>query len=76
MIFQIPLEQIEREMKVKETLLDWMTKIDVKDYLAQYYIGHYNPRGNHFCAFAIKGQLVQMLDPKPAPYLQDAAVLP
>ena len=31
-IFQIPLDQLEREMKVKETLLDWMTKIDVKDY--------------------------------------------
>jgi len=51
-------------------------KIDVKDYLAQYYIGHYNPRGNHFCAFAIKDPLVQMLDPKPVPYREDPAVLP
>jgi len=51
-------------------------KIDVKDYLAQYYIGHYNPRGNHFCAFAIKDPLVRMLDPKPVPYREDPAVLP
>ncbi len=43
-------------------------EIDVKEYLAQYYIGHYNPRGNHFCAFAIKDRLVEMLDPKPIPY--------
>jgi hypothetical protein len=50
--------------------------IDVKDYLAQYYIGHYNPRGNHFCAFAIKDKLVQMLEPKPIPYREDPSVLP
>ena len=29
---QIPLEQIKREIEVKETILDWMMKIDVKDY--------------------------------------------
>ena len=51
-------------------------KIEVKDYLAQYYIGHYNPRGNHFCAFALKDRLVQMLDPKPVPYRTDPAALP
>ncbi len=51
-------------------------KINVKDYLAQYYIGHYNPIGSHFCAFAIKDPLVQMLDPKPVPYREDPAVLP
>ena len=50
-------------------------KIDVKEYLAQYFIGHYNPRGNHFCAFAIKDQLMQMLDPKPVPYREDRSVL-
>jgi hypothetical protein len=37
--------------------------------LARYFIGHYNPLGNHFCAFAIKNALVQMLDPKPRAYL-------
>lgn len=51
-------------------------KIDVKEYLAQYYIGHYNPRGNHFCAFALKNRLVEMLDPKPVPYRKDPAILP
>ncbi len=43
-------------------------KIDVEDYLSQYYIGHYNPRGNFFTAFAIKNKVVEMLDPKPTPY--------
>ena len=50
-------------------------KIDVKEYLAQYFIGHYNPRGNHFCAFAIKDRLVQLLEPKPFPYRANPAVL-
>ena len=36
--------------------------------LARYFIGHYNPLGNHFCAFAMKDRLVEMLDPKPAAY--------
>ncbi|MBN1588029.1 MAG: SGNH/GDSL hydrolase family protein [Pirellulales bacterium] len=50
-------------------------KIDVKEYLRQYFVGHYNPRGNHFCAFAIKDRLVAMMDPKPIPYRKDSAVL-
>jgi hypothetical protein len=33
-------------------------------------VGHYNPLGNHFCAFAIKGPLVRLLDPKPPAYLR------
>lgn len=41
---------------------------ELKDYLAQHFIGHYNPRGNFFCAQAIKTRLVEMLDPKPLPY--------
>lgn len=36
--------------------------------LARYFIGHYNPLGNLFCAFAMKDALVKMLDPKPAAY--------
>ena len=48
----------------------------MKEYLAQYFIGHYNPRGNHFCAFALKDRLVQLLDPKPVPYREVSAVLP
>jgi hypothetical protein len=43
-------------------------KTNVKDYLKRYYVGHYNPQGNGFCAFAILNKLVAMLDPKPAPY--------
>lgn len=43
-------------------------KIDLEEYLGQYYIGHYNPRGNFFTAFAIKNKVVEMLDPKPTPY--------
>ena len=34
----------------------------------RYYIGHYNPQGNVFCAFAMRNKLVSMLDPKPAAY--------
>lgn len=41
---------------------------DVREYLTRYYIGHYNPRGNFFTAFAIKNDLVKMLDPKPPAY--------
>jgi hypothetical protein len=31
----------------------------------RYFIGHYNPLGNCFCAFAIKGQFARMLQPPP-----------
>jgi len=31
-IYQIPVRQIKREIKDKEIVLDWMMKIDVKDY--------------------------------------------
>ncbi len=43
-------------------------KPDVDAYVKRYYIGHYNPLGNFFCAFAIKDQLVKMLDPPPPAY--------
>jgi hypothetical protein len=36
--------------------------------LSRYFVGargHYNPLGNHFCAFAMKDALVRLLDPKP-----------
>lgn len=36
--------------------------------LSRYFIGHYNPLGNHFCAFAMKDALVKLLDPKPPAY--------
>ena len=38
------------------------------DYAKRYYIGHYNPGGNHFFAFAIKDQLVDWLAPPPPTY--------
>jgi hypothetical protein len=37
-------------------------------YQKQYLIGHYNPRGNHFFAYAIKDKVVDWLDPKPITY--------
>lgn len=42
--------------------------IDVNAYLRRYYIGHHNPAGNFFTAWAIKDRLVKWLDPPPAPY--------
>jgi hypothetical protein len=36
--------------------------------LARYFIGHYNPLGNVFCAFAMKNALLNLLDPKPPAY--------
>jgi hypothetical protein len=38
------------------------------DYMKQYFIGHYNPRGNHFFAYAIKDVVIEWLDPKPVTY--------
>lgn len=37
----------------------------IDEALSRYFIGHYNPLGNQFCAFAIKNALVQQLDPPP-----------
>jgi hypothetical protein len=37
-------------------------------YLKEYFIGHYNPRGNHFFAYSIKDTVVKWLDPKPITY--------
>ncbi|HVC95349.1 MAG TPA: SGNH/GDSL hydrolase family protein [Pirellulales bacterium] len=47
-------------------------KMDLDAYLSRYYIGHYNPLGNFFCAFALKRQLVEMLDPPPPAYSASA----
>lgn len=38
------------------------------DYMKQFFIGHYNPRGNHFFAYSIKDKVVGWLDPKPITY--------
>jgi hypothetical protein len=37
-------------------------------YLKRYFIGHYNPLGNHFCAFALKPKLLNALKPAPPAY--------
>ena len=50
-------------------------KGDIKDYLKQYFVGHYNPRGNLFTALAIKDRVVQMLNPKPQPYRPQPGVM-
>ena len=39
-----------------------------EEYVQRYYIGHYNPRGNHFFAFAVKDAIVKWLEPKPPTY--------
>ena len=38
------------------------------EYMKQYFIGHYSPRGNHFFAYSIKDKVVEWLDPKPITY--------
>ncbi len=43
-------------------------RADAKAYVDRYYIGHYNPQGNHFFAYAIKNELLAWLDPQPPAY--------
>jgi len=43
-------------------------RISYQDYMKQYFVGHYNPRGNHFFAYSIKDKVVEWLDPKPISY--------
>ena len=50
-------------------------KISFQDYLKQFFVGHYNPRGNFFCAFATKNALVDLLDPKPMPYKENPEII-
>jgi hypothetical protein len=42
-----------------------------EQYMKRYYVGHYGPAGNHLFAYALKDQVVELLDPKPLPYRQD-----
>jgi len=42
--------------------------LSVGDYYKKYFIGHYNPSGNHFFAFSIKPHIVDWLNPKPITY--------
>ena len=41
---------------------------DIDRYLKRYYIGHYAPAGNFFCAMSIRDAVVDWLDPKPKSY--------
>ena len=45
-------------------------KIPLDEYMQRYFIGHYNPSGNHFFAYSLKDTLVDWLDPKPITYQQ------
>ena len=45
--------------------------ISAEEYIQRYYIGHYNPKGNHFIAFSIKDEVVNWLNPKPPAYRRD-----
>lgn len=43
-------------------------RLSPQEYVKRYYIGHYNPKGNHFFAFAVKDAVVGWLAPKPPAY--------
>lgn len=43
--------------------------LSIEEYMDRYFIGHYNPSGNHFFAYALKDRIVEWLDPKPVTYL-------
>lgn len=64
----------EHDLRYVDTLQSHMADYrqfacSAEDYAGRYYIGHYNPTGNHFFAFAIKDALVDWLDPNPPTYL-------
>lgn len=42
--------------------------LSFEQYKRLYFIGHYNPRGNHFFAYSIKDQVANWLRPKPVTY--------
>ena len=43
-------------------------RLPIEDYLQRYFIGHYNPTGNHFFAYSIKNTIVDWLTPEPQTY--------
>ena len=50
-------------------------RITPQEYVDRYYIGHYNPMGNHFLAYAIKDAVVDWLNPKPITYRDKASIM-
>lgn len=54
----------------KKYALSW------EEYQKEYFIGHYNPGGNHFFAYSIKDKVVDWLNPKSPTYMNlDAKTL-
>ncbi len=51
-------------------------KISPREYVNRYYVGHYNPKGNHFYAFAVKDTIVNWLHPKPIAYSEGSETIP
>lgn len=49
--------------------------LNIDDYFKRYFIGHYNPAGNHFFTYAIKDKIVEWLNPKPITYQDNAQKL-
>ncbi len=72
-------------IKVKDLRLFDMNEVHVEDYknfnlswedyMKRYFIGHYNPSGNHFFAYSLKDNIVDWLDPKPISYQKDDSKL-
>ena len=48
-------------------------KLSIDAYYDRYFIGHYNPTGNHFFAYNIRPYVLEMLDPKPITYRKEGA---
>jgi 5S rRNA maturation endonuclease (ribonuclease M5) len=42
--------------------------LSLDEYMKRYFIGHYNPAGNHFFAYALKDRIIEWLEPKPVTY--------
>jgi hypothetical protein len=48
--------------------------IEIKNYLKRYYIGHYNPFGNMFCAQEIIKKMIGIMSDKPVPYNENTKI--
>ena len=60
------VDTLEKHVKEFKTF-----RLSPTQYVSRYYIDHYNPRGNHFFAFAVKDAIVDWLEPKPPTYDRD-----
>jgi hypothetical protein len=70
---ELPARGIPVLDTVKDHLAEFRSmRMDPKAYVDRYYIGHYNPQGNHFFAFAIKDRVRDWLEPKPPAYRSEA----